>query len=71
MSWRTEMGLSLQDNNRFSSYKNTMNTGLASWNEWKWQSPFGASENLIDITLSHEFVSKKYSALEPIRQPDF
>jgi len=71
MSWRTEMGLSLQDNNRFSSYKNTMNTGLASWNEWKWQSPLGASENLIDITLSHEFVSKKYSALEPIRQPDF
>lgn len=71
IGWRTEMGISHQDNNRFSNYKNTMNTGWASWNEWTWQAPLGTHSKLFDITLSHEFVSKKYTALEPIRQPDF
>lgn len=71
ISWQTEIGLSHKDNNRFSTYKNAMNSGWASWNEWTWQTPLGTPSKLIDIALSHEFVSKKYTSLEPIRQPDF
>jgi len=69
LGWRSEVGFSQNEQNRFSKIKKGGNTGWASWNEWHWipANPKGKFNAL----LSHEFISKKYASLEPIRPPDF
>lgn len=71
LNWRSEVGISQFDNNRFSRTKEGLNIGWASWNEWKWSLPEKENRTRFHALLSHEYVKKNYSALEPIRQPDF
>ena len=71
VNWRSEMGFSQNDPNRFSKSNEATNIGWASWNEWQWASQKSQNNGKFNASLSHEFVSKNYAALEPIRPPDF
>lgn len=71
VSWRSEMSISQNDANRFSKARETALWGWAGWNEWQWKSRESHPNEKFNASLTHEFVHKNYSALEPIRQPDF
>jgi len=71
ISWRSEMGISKYDLNRFSKENERGQWGWAGWNEWQWLTSENESKSSFNASLSHEYVHKNYVALEPIRQPDF
>jgi hypothetical protein len=71
VTWQTELGFSQNDPNRFSNAGAETQWGWASWNEWRWVFPENQNRSKVLASLSHEYVSNRYNALEPIRQPDF
>jgi hypothetical protein len=69
LGWRTEIGFSQNEQNRFSMIKERANFGWAGWNEWQWLP--AQEKGRFKALLSHEYVSKEYASLEPIRTPEF